>query len=172
MSDTLKTNQDQSDVHAISIPKQDLSDSDDQEISFQSLFQDEDDTFLAPPPRRRRFWLIVVSIVLLVGVIGGGILVYMLRTSTSPVQYSTVAVSLGNLTNTVSASGPLQAKAEYDMNFSIAGQVQAINVHVGQQVKAGQLLAELKDPALPIAVTQAQLAVSNAQTTYNTAVAD
>src|SRR5579863_359070 len=150
MSDTLKTDQDQSDVHAhthataISLPKQDLSDSDEHEMSFQSLFQDEDDdTFLAPTPRRRRFWLIVVSIVLLIGVVGGGIFVYMLRTSTAPVQYTTAAVSVGNITNTVSASGPLQAKAEYDLNFTQAGRIQAINVQVGQQVKAGQLLAEL-----------------------------
>jgi len=179
MSDTLKTDQDQSDVHAhthanaISLPKQDLSDSDEHEMSFQSLFQDEDDdTFLAPTPRRRRFWLIVVSIVLLIGVVGGGIFVYMLRTSTAPVQYTTAAVSVGNITNTVSASGPLQAKAEYDLNFTQAGRIQAINVQVGQQVKAGQLLAELNAPNLPIAVAQAQLAVTNAQTTYNTAVAD
>ena len=58
------------------------------------------------------------------------------------------------------------------MNFSTSGQIQAIDVHVGQQVKAGQVLAKLNAPALQIAVEQAQLTVDNAQATYNTAVSN
>ncbi len=110
MSDTLKTNQDQSDVD---------SNTDVDAISFQPLFQDEeeDSSLLAPPRKRRRVWLIVVSIVLLLVLIGGGVFIYMGRANASQVSYTTVPVSIGNLTQTVSASGPLQAKAEYDMNF-------------------------------------------------------
>jgi RND family efflux transporter MFP subunit len=88
------------------------------------------------------------------------------------VSYTTIPVSIGNLTQTVSASGPLQAKAEYDMNFGTSGQVSAIDVKAGQQVKAGQVLATLNAPNLQIAVQQAQLAVNNAQETYNTAVSN
>ncbi|HEU0000932.1 MAG TPA: efflux RND transporter periplasmic adaptor subunit [Ktedonobacteraceae bacterium] len=165
MSDTLKTNADSSEVD---------SDTDVDAIRFSPLFQDEeDDSSLQTPPRRRgRVWLIVISVVLLVVLIGGGIFVYMRRASSSQVSYTTIPVSIGNLTSTVSASGPLQAKAEYDMNFSTAGQISAINVHVGQQVKAGQTLATLNAPNLQIAVQEAQITVNNAQNTYNTAVAD
>ncbi|GAC1345306.1 MAG: efflux RND transporter periplasmic adaptor subunit [Ktedonobacteraceae bacterium] len=180
MSDTLKSNPDQSivdvDGNAISFPNQDQSDRDVDTgaISFQPLFEDEeeDSTLVAPPGRRRRTWFIVVSIVLLVALIGGGALFYLQRTSTSQVQYRTSPVSFGNLTKAVSASGPLQAKAVYNMNFSSSGQIKEIDVQVGQQVKAGQVLAKLDAPNLQIAVEQAQLTVANAQQTYNTAVSN
>jgi len=95
---------------------------------------------------------------------------YMQKTSTPPVQYTQQAATVGNISLTVSASGPISANAEYDMNFNVAGQVSAINVQVGQQVKAGQTLATLKSTSLQDAVTQAQQSVANAQTTYNDAV--
>jgi RND family efflux transporter MFP subunit len=163
MSDTLKTKQDQSDVD---------SNTDVDAISFQPLFQDEEDDALLVPRKRRPVWLIVVSIVLLLILIGGGVLIYLRRSNSSQVSYTTVPVSIGNLTQTVSSSGPLQAKAEYDMNFSATGQISAIDVHVGQQVKAGQVLATLNAPNLQIAVQEAQISVNNAQNTYNTAVSN
>ena len=190
MSDTLQTNSDSFDsdievsnlpeadsadnnVDTESFPYHDQSDSDSDTNHFQSLFHDEEDDSLltAPPRRRRRLWLIV-GCVLLLFILLGGIFFYMQRTNSSQVQYTTVPVATGNLTQTVSSSGPLQAKAEYDMNFSTAGQISEIDVHVGQQVKAGQVLAKLNAPNLQIAVQQAQLTVNNAQETYNTAVSN
>jgi multidrug efflux pump subunit AcrA (membrane-fusion protein) len=173
MSDMLQANQDQPKVDdVISVPDQDQSDIDDDVIRIEPLFQDEeeDSAPMAPQGRRRRLWFIVVSIVLLVVLIGGGALVYLRRADASQVQYTTNPAAYGNLTQTVSASGPLQAKAEYDMNFSTSGQISAIDVHDGQQVKAGQVLAKLNAPNLQIAVEQAQITVDNAQQTYDTAV--
>ena len=191
MSDTLKTNMGQSDVDVdennfpsqeqaesnideSSIPDAEQTGAEADGFSVRPLFLDEEegDTLLAPPRRRRRSWFIVVSVLLLLVLIGGGAFFYMQRTNSSKVQYTTIPVSVGNLTQTVSASGPLQAKAEYDMNFSIAGSVATIDVHVGEQVKAGQVLAEVNAPNLELAVQQAQLAVDNDQNTYNTAVSD
>ena len=174
MSDMLQANQDQPKVdEVISMPKQDDTEVDDV-IRFEPLFQDveEDSTYAAPQGRRRRVWFIALSVVLLLLLIGGGVLINMRRANASQVQYSTSTVAYGNLTQTVSASGPLQAKAEYDMNFNTAGQVNAIDVHVGQQVKAGQALATLNAPNLQIAVEQAQITVDNAQQTYDTAVSN
>ena len=173
MSDMLQANQDQPKVDdVINVPDQDQSEIDDDVIRIEPLFQDEeeDSTAVAPQSRRRRLWFIVVSIVLLVVLIGGGALIYLRRADASQVQYTTNPAAYGNLTQTVSASGPLQAKAEYDMNFSTSGQITAIDVHVGQQVKAGQVLAKLNAPNLQIAVEQAQITVDNAQQTYDTAV--
>ena len=191
MSDTLQTNSDSfdsdievsnlpeadsadSDVDTESFPYHNQSDGDNGPKDFQSLFPDEeDDSFLAVPPRRRRrLWLIAGCVLLLLILLGGGVFFYMQSTNSSQVQYTTVPVATGNLTQTVSSSGPLQAKAEYDMSFSTAGQISEIDVHVGQQVKAGQVLAKLNAPNLQIAVQQAQLTVNNAQETYNTAVSN
>ena len=172
MSDMLQANQDQPEVEdIISQPNQDENEADDA-IRFEPLFQDdeEDTIHVAPQGRRRRVWFLVLSVALLLVLIGGGALIYVRRADASQVQYSTNTVTYGNLTQTVSASGPLQAKAEYDMNFNTTGQVNAIDVHVGQQVKAGQVLATLNAPNLQIAVEQAQITVDNAQQTYDTAV--
>jgi multidrug efflux pump subunit AcrA (membrane-fusion protein) len=175
MSDMLQANQDQPEIDdVVSFPDQDQSEIDDDVIRIEPLFQDveEDSEPMVPQGRRRRLWFIVVSIVLLVVLIGGGALIYTRRADASQVQYATNAVAFGNLTQTVSASGPLAAKAEYDMNFSTSGQITAIDVHIGQQVKAGQVLAQLSAPSLQIAVEQAQITVDNAQQTYNTAVSN
>jgi RND family efflux transporter MFP subunit len=174
MSDMLQANQDQPEVEdVISKPNQDEAEVDDA-IRFEPLFQDdeEDTIYVAPQGRRRRVWLLGISAALLLVLIGGGALMYVRRADASQVQYATNTVTYGNLTQTVSASGPLQAKAEYDMNFNTSGQVSAIDVHVGQQVKAGQVLAKLNAPNLQIAVEQAQISVDNAQQTYDTAVSN
>lgn len=145
-------------------------------LNLQPLINDDEDIQLEtlppvpPRPRRRRGWLIALVVVLLALLVGGGgALFYMQKTSPPPVQYTQQATTVGNITLTVSASGPISTNAEYDMNFSVAGQVSAIKVHAGQQVKAGQTLATLKSTNLQDAVIQAQQGVTNAQTTYNDA---
>lgn len=145
-------------------------------MNLQPLINDDEDVQVetlppVPPRPRRRRWLIALVVVLILALLGGGgTLFYMQKTSTPPVQYTQQAATVGNITLTVSASGPISPNAEYDMNFNVSGQVSAINVHVGQQVKAGQTLATLKSTSLQDAVAQAQQSVTNAQTTYNDAV--
>ena len=164
MSDMLQTNRDLSAINA----NEDVD-----AAIFQPLYQEEDGSSQLVLPRKRRpVRLIVISIVLLLLLIGGGVYIYLGRAHASVVSYTTVPTSIGSLTETVSASGPLQAKAEYDMNFSSSGQLSAIDVHVGQQVKAGQVLATMIAPNLQIAVQEAQISVDNAQNTYNTVVAN
>ncbi len=142
------------------------------QISLQPLLHEEDNTdmLLAPPKPRRRGWMIALIIVLLAALIGGGAFFYVQRNSQSPVQYTQQAVNYGNISVTVSASGPINPRAEYDMNFTASGQVKEIDVHVGQQVKAGQVLAKLNSPSLEDSLAQAQQNVNNAQVVYNDAV--
>jgi len=146
-------------------------------MDMQPLINDDEDIQVEslppvpPRPHRRRRWLIALVVIVILALLGGGgMFFYMQKTSTPPVQYTQQAATVGNISLTVSASGPISANAEYDMNFNVAGQVSAINVQVGQQVKAGQTLATLKSTSLQDAVTQAQQSVANAQTTYNDAV--
>jgi RND family efflux transporter MFP subunit len=123
-----------------------------------------------PRPRRRgRFITLVVVLLLVLLVGGGGAWLYIQRSSPLPLQYTQQAAAIGNIALTVSASGAISPKAEYDMNFSVSGPISAIDVHVGQQVKAGQTLATVNSSSLQDALTQAQQSVINAQTTYNDA---
>jgi multidrug efflux pump subunit AcrA (membrane-fusion protein) len=119
---------------------------------------------LAPPPRprsHRRGWLLPVIIVVLIAIVLGGIFVYLRYMRGSSVTYVQQAVRTGNLQDTVAATGQLQPKAVYDMNFSGAGQVQAIDVHVGQQVSAGQTLATLDKGTTMTAPANATVAAIN-----------
>lgn len=142
------------------------------QISLQPLLREEDDADMlpAPPKPRRRGWIIALVVVLLAVLVGGGTFFYVQRNSQTPVQYTQQAANYGNISVTVSASGPVNPNAEYDMNFTTSGQVKEIDVHVGQQVKAGQVLAKLNSPGLEDALAQAQQSVDNAQVVYNDAV--
>lgn len=60
-------------------------------------------------------------------------------------QYITVPVLRGNIENTITASGALEAKNQIAVSVPIAGKVKKIHVVLGQHVRKGQLLAEL-DP--------------------------
>ncbi len=150
------------------------------DTNLQPLVEDENIDIvlnqepLPPQPRqrrKRRQWIITaVVLLLIILVVGGSLFAYLQLTSPPPVQYTKQAVTTGNLSVTISASGPIQANAEFDMNFTTSGQVNAINVHVGQQVKAGQVLATLNSTSLQDALTVAQQNVTNAQVTYDDAV--
>lgn len=143
-------------------------------INFAPLIDDDTEDLELPlrptarSPRRR--WLIPLIIILVILLAGGGVFAYMRFTRPPAVQYTTATAATGNIAQTVSSTGQVQPSAIYNMNFTASGQIQDIYVHVGQQVKQGQVLAKLSSPSLQDAVNQAQQAVNNAQTTYNDAV--
>src|SRR2546425_6711 len=154
------------------------------ETEFRPLVEDDEapylddidnNTILAPPEQkrsRRRNWIIALPVVLILILVAGSALLYMHNTSQPSVQYTQQSVNIGNLTLTVSGTGPLNPNATYNMNFSVTGQVSEINVHIGQQVTKGQVLAKVNSPSSQDAVTQAQQSVTSAQTTYNDAVSN
>jgi len=140
------------------------------QVSLQPFLREEENEDILPPLRKRnRVWVIALVIVLLV-VLLSGVLFYVRRSSQSPVQYTQQAVNYGNITVTASATGPIDPKAEYDLNFAASGVVSEIDVHVGQQVKAGQVLAKLNSTSLQDALTQAQQTLTSDQVSYNDAL--
>lgn len=85
------------------------------------------------------------------------------QTATASVQ--TVPVRLGTLTATVSTAGNVAPARQVTLSFQTSGQVKAINVQVGDQVKAGQVLAMLdtSDLELQVANAQANLTIAQAR---------
>ncbi|WP_069804787.1 efflux RND transporter periplasmic adaptor subunit [Thermogemmatispora onikobensis] len=157
----------------------------DVETNLQPLLEDEGseiateeavrlDTKLTVPPRRRRRrgWLIATVVVVVLLLAAGGALAYMHQMAQQQPQYTQATVTTGNLAVTVSGTGPVMPRAQYNLNFpsSVGGQISEIDVQVGQHVTKGQVLAKVNSPSLQDAVTQAQQAVNNAQTAYNDAV--
>jgi multidrug efflux pump subunit AcrA (membrane-fusion protein) len=139
-------------------------------MDFGPLIDDDtDDIDLTPMPpmrrRRRPRWIIGLIIALLIVLIGGGIFAYVRSTGSPPIQYAQAAVTLGNLSVTVSASGPVEAKAVYNLSFpSASSPITALYVKAGERVTKGQKLAALDPTALQDTVNQDQVTVNNDET--------
>jgi len=78
-------------------------------------------------------------------------------------QTPTATVSRGTLAATVSAAGTIAAQAQVSVQFENSGQVKAVNVKVGDQVKAGQVMASLDTAELETEAASAQAALESAQ---------
>lgn len=88
------------------------------------------------------------------------------RNGRSP-TYVTQPVVLGDVEDTVSALGSLQPLQYVDVGTQVSGQLKKINVDYGDEVKQGQLLAQI-DPTVyqaKVSADQAQLLTLHAQVT-------
>jgi HlyD family secretion protein len=131
-----------------------------QVLALPGLGDSEDDASLAspsPPWWRRRGVIIGIVILLLVILLGGLLLTVLNRRPR--VNYQFGQANQGNLSVTISATGPLQGGV-YNINFSGSGTISQIDVKVGQSVVKGQILAKLDKTSLQDAVDQAQAAVN------------
>ena len=67
--------------------------------------------------------------------------------SAPPVNYITGTVTRGTLEDSVTATGDLRASQYVDIGAQVSGVLQKINVELGQEVKKGDLLAQI-DPTV------------------------
>lgn len=70
-------------------------------------------------------------------------------------QIVTAKVQRGQLIQSVEPSGSIKSKSEINLNFDMVGRIASMAVKVGDEVKAGQLLARLDTKNLDSAVNQA-----------------
>src|SRR3712207_2909461 len=82
-------------------------------------------------------WLLLPAILIIIAGIVFWQLPARLAPATAPI---TATVSEGNLAITVSGSGAVAAARQVDLPFQQTGTVTAVNVQVGDHVKAGQAL--------------------------------
>ncbi len=85
--------------------------------------------------------------------------------------FQTVAVSRGDMTIMVAATGNLQPTNQVDVGSELSGTIQSVAVEDNDQVKAGQVLARLNTDKIEAQVWQEQagLASANAQVLYTKA---
>jgi macrolide-specific efflux system membrane fusion protein len=106
--------------------------------------------------RRRRPWhlyvlaaLAVVLAVLAVAEIGPA-------TSSARTSTQTVTAEQGVVQSTVTGSGNIEAGTDLDLNFQTGGTVSSVDVHVGEHVQKGQLIATLDQSSAQLTLDQAQ----------------
>ena len=90
---------------------------------------------------KRARWTITVAI-LLVAAGGTWFAKSNIASSTAP-TYETSVATLGDLEVTISAAGTLTPKETVEVGAQVSGQLQELFVDVGDEVEAGQLLAQI-----------------------------
>jgi HlyD family secretion protein len=121
------------------------------------------DSFLS-----RKFGLVAFAVILLVG-FGFGFVVA--RSGTlAPTKVTITRVETGNLSSSLFGIGTVEARRSYFIGPTVAGRVNGVHVDVGEQVKAGQLLAEI-DP-VDLAERLRSLEASSARATSAVLAAD
>jgi len=92
-----------------------------------------------------KFGGILILIVCVAAAAGGGYYFWK-RTEVKPPEVATTTVTRGDIVQSVTATGVLQAPTSVDVSSQISGQVKEVNADYNQKVKKGDVLARI-DPA-------------------------
>ena len=117
---------------------------------------------------KKRILIFLVVVVL----VGAGIAFATTRSqaSTSTTQTQLGEVTQATLSSVVESSGSVIPKSKITLAFGTSGVVTKVNVQVGDQVKKGDVLAELDTTDLELAIAQAEQEYLNVQATYSMTV--
>jgi HlyD family secretion protein len=109
---------------------------------------------------RNRRWKIILPALAVIAVIGGALYyyraVYLPARSTQQAALQTTVARRGDIILSASGTGTLQAANQQDLAFGATGTLAQLNVQVGDQVKKGQVLAQLDNSTQALALQQAQ----------------
>ena len=114
---------------------------------------------------KKRYLSLAIIVVLVVGAVAGAYLRFASQrvAAQSASDLPMATVQRGTLAATVNAAGNIAPAQEVTLNFQQTGTVSKINVQVGDQVKTGQVLAELDNGGLTLQLQNAQIDLKNAQ---------
>lgn len=112
--------------------------------------------------RRKHIWFLLIVVLVTAVAVGG----WWFQRDRQPNQnLLTVPVQRGDLEDLVTATGVLQPRDYVDVGAQVSGQLEVLHVRIGDEIKEGDLLAEI-DPTLYVArvdATRAQLRNQRAQ---------
>lgn len=108
------------------------------------------------------FWKIVIPIVL---VCAGAAVKILMFPAEQEIQFITQKVARGNITETVLATGTLEAFKQVSVGAQASGRVESLKVSLGEKVEKGQLIAEIdsKSQRNALRIAEANLADIKAQ---------
>jgi len=108
---------------------------------------------------------LLVTVIVTAGLIGGGYFTYSRitssqTTSTDETPLQTAKATVGDLILYANGTGTTMPAEESNFGFNTSGQVSEIYVTIGDQVEAGQVLAQLDDTEPQIDLAEAQEAMN------------
>ncbi len=109
---------------------------------------------------------ITLSVILL-ALVGGGVYFYLSTQSRTQKTdgYTIVTAGIGSIESLVTAQGTLEPKTYVDVGAQVSGQIKKLHVAIGDNVKSGDLMAEIDSKTYESVITgdEAQLAQLEAQ---------
>ena len=112
----------------------------------------------------------ITFILLLLALAAGGYALWQSRTP--EVKYRTTEAKVGDITQSVSANGTLKPVVLVNVGTQVSGTVRKLYVDFNDQVKQGQLLAELDPAVLNAQVQQTQANLASARASLDLATAN
>jgi HlyD family secretion protein len=109
--------------------------------------------------------LIIIGIVILV--VSIALYVAIKRRSNSSVQYTFAPVERGDIENTISSTGTLNAKGTVEVGTQVSGTIDKIYVDFNDKVRKGQVLAVLDTTTLAASVRDAEANLLKAQAQHD-----
>lgn len=110
--------------------------------------------------KSRRGWLYALGAIVLAGAAG---FYFWSAPSAARISYTTVPAAIGNLVVEVSATGTLQPLTQVDISSELSGVVRSVAAQENQQVRKGDLLAELDTTRLVAQIERAEASVKAAE---------
>jgi len=113
---------------------------------------------------KSRLRILIINLVIVVAIAAVGFWGYSsLHPKAAPVALSTVTVTRGDVSSTVSSSGTVISPSDIALAPTTSGTLAKLYVKVGQSVRAGQVLARMDTTSLSSAVAQAESSLAQAQ---------
>lgn len=109
------------------------------------------------PPRSRRKFVVIPLLIISFIVLGW----YIFKPKPAAPDYLTATVTRGDIENSVLASGSLQAFRQVSVGAQVSGQVKTLYVKLGDQIKKGQLIAQIDPITQQITLKNNQAAIAN-----------
>src|SRR5438270_1524245 len=116
---------------------------------------------------RGRLIMLVVVVALAAASVGAGWWEFWRGGSATSAAAQTATADRGSITKSVSTSGVVSAEQTSSLSFQASGKVTAVNVKLGQAVKAGDVLAEVDPTDLQAALDTANSNLSSAHAKLN-----
>jgi len=107
------------------------------------------------------FWIIIVILIIVGAFVARNIL------KGEQVEYVTQEVKVTDIVQTVSATGQIKSASEIELNFENGGRLEVLNIKVGDEVKANDVLAQLRANDLAINVRKARADLTESIATLN-----
>jgi HlyD family secretion protein len=113
--------------------------------------------------KRKSGWGKWIALLVLLGAVGAGVAWYTQRPKDEAPDYKTATVTRGDITQMVTANGPLSPVKNVQVGSQVSGIINEIKVDFNSRVKAGEIIAQIDPSAYQRTVEQADAELANAK---------